>query len=36
MIPEDQRKIILDVLAQSKKPVSIRDLVAALKAATKR
>ncbi len=35
MIPEDQRKIILDVLAQSKKPVSIRDLVAALKAANK-
>jgi len=35
MIPEEQRKILLDALAESKKPVSIRDLVAALKAATK-
>jgi Fe2+ or Zn2+ uptake regulation protein len=35
MIPEEQRKILLEVLAESKKPVSIRDLVAALKAATK-
>jgi hypothetical protein len=35
MIPEEQRKVLLEKLAESKKPVSIRDLVAALKAATK-
>lgn len=35
MIPEEQRKMLLEVLAESKKPISIRDLVAALKAASK-
>jgi Fe2+ or Zn2+ uptake regulation protein len=35
MIPEDQRALILETLKESKKPVSIRDLVAALKASTK-
>ncbi|CAN5785056.1 hypothetical protein BH23CHL2_BH23CHL2_29200 [soil metagenome] len=33
MISEDQRKMLLELLSESKAPVSIRDLVAALKAA---
>lgn len=35
MISEVQRKSLLELLAESKKPVSIRDLVSALKAAAK-
>jgi len=35
MISEDQRKSLLELLAENKKPVSTRDLVAALKSAAK-
>lgn len=33
MISDDDRKMLLDILAQSKKPVPVRDLISALKAA---